>query len=115
MPWNDQEFSDLIDAIDSTDQIDTIESSDHIDAIDSTDHIDAIDSSGLIPEAENRGLLLDRVLGMLARGFIIVIPSLLGASIIAGTLDAMGFAPFLPTLLAATGLIVAIQALYKQR
>ena len=105
MPWTDQEFSDLIDAIDS---------SDHIDAIDSSDHIDAIESTELTPGVEIRSLRLDGALGMLARGIIIVIPSLLGAFFIAGTLDALGSAPFLPTMVAATGLFVAFQVLVKQ-
>ena len=96
MLWTDQEFSDLIDAIDSS------------------DHIDAIESTELTPEVEIRSLLLDRALGMLARGIIIVIPSLLGAFFVAGTLDALAFAPFLPVLLATAGLFVAIQALLKQ-
>ena len=76
--------------------------------------IDAIESTGLIPQAEIRGVLIARVFGILARGFILVVPALLGAFFVAGILDAMGLAPFLPTMVAAAILFVAIQVLVKQ-
>ncbi len=77
--------------------------------------IEAIETSGLAPKLERRGVLADQFFNVGGNFLILLFPALIPALFVAGTLEALGWAPFIPVMLTTAGICFSLQILFKNR